>query len=300
MESEKLKDDWNIGLNLLLQGDELGAQDVWESALLQGTPAQVQMWNQDLIQLLEVNTIEQLQIGNFAIAKKIYLVARQIDSTYQNDVLDAILLWRERYLEYCEIKNYKFTTDWFSYNLPIWQQVLKKFTHLPDLNFLEIGSWEGRTACWLLDNILTHESSRITCIDTFKRSVEHQDFADQFLDSLGSIFDYNINRTGKINQVNKLTGISQEVLRQLYVNTYDFLYIDGSHIAPDVLEDALLGWRLVKVGGIIIFDDYKWDQFTEKPTYHPKLAIDAFLTVFQDRIKLLYQGYQVIIEKTAN
>lgn len=300
MQNEEFRNYWHSGINLLLQGDESAAQDIWISALLGGTVEEVESWTKELVQLLEVNSIEQLQFGNYTIAKKCYLVAREIDSNYKNDVLDAILLWQERYLENCQTRNYKFTTDWFSYNIPVWQQVFKKFAHLPDLNFLEIGSWEGRTACWMLENVLTDESSKITCIDTFKGSVEHQDFADEFLDSLGSIFDYNIKQTGKTNQVNKLIGTSQEILRQLNLNTYDFLYVDGSHIAPDVLEDALLGWRLIKVGGIIIFDDYEWGEFADTPTYHPKLAVNAFLNVFQDKIKLLYQGYQVVVEKTAN
>ena len=239
MESEKIKNYWHSGLNLLLQGDESAAQDIWVSALLQGNLEEVERWTKELVHLLEVNAIEQLQFGNSLIAKKCYLVAREIDSTYQNGVLEAILLWRERYLEDCQIKNYKFSTDWFSYHLPVWQQVLKKFVHLPNLNFLEVGSWEGRTACWLLDNVLTHESSKMTCIDTFQGSVEHQNLCDQFLTSLESIFDHNINQTGKANQVSKLIGVSQEILRQLDTNNYDFLYVDGSHIAPDVLEWGL-------------------------------------------------------------
>jgi hypothetical protein len=33
---------------------------------------------------------------------------------------------------------------------------------------------------------------------------------------------------------------------------------DGSHRARDVLEDAVLSWPLLKVGGIMLFDDYLW------------------------------------------
>jgi len=66
------------------------------------------------------------------------------------------------------------------------------------------------------------------------------------------------------------------------------------------LEDALLTWRLVKVGGILIFDDYGY-QFpggvTETP---PKTAIDAFLHIFQAKLRLIHQGYQVFIEKVAD
>lgn len=66
-------------------------------------------------------------------------------------------------------------------------------------------------------------------------------------------------------------------MRSLPLNNYDILYVDGSHLAADVLTDAILGWGLVKVGGIIIFDDYDF-QFndsvnTEQDT---KIGIYAF------------------------
>jgi predicted O-methyltransferase YrrM len=296
MQSEEVKECWYIGLDLLLKGDELAAQDVWMSAFMQGTLENVEDWTRELVKLLELNSIEQLQVGNFLNAKKCYLIAQEISPNYKNDVLESILLWQERYTHQCVVKGYQFTMDWFSHNILVWNQVLKKFAHLPNLAFLEIGSWEGRSTCWMLDNILTHESSKITCIDTFEGSVEHEGLDKEFLNSIESTFDLNISKTNRIKQVEKCIGISQEVLRQFSANTYDFLYIDGSHMAPDVLEDALLGWRLIKVGGIIIFDDYEWQA--HPPTHDPKLAVDAFLSVFRDKIKLLYKGYQVVIEKT--
>ena len=196
--------------------------------------------------------------------------------------------------------SFQFTNDWFSINIPVWRKILKKLSNLPDLKFLEIGSWEGRSTCWLLDNILTHKSASITCIDTFCGSIEHNNLDKNYLQSVESRFDFNIKQTGSNQKVTKIVGTSQKVLKTLPHNTYDFLYIDGSHIAPDVLEDAILGLRLVKVKGLIVFDDYNWPQFKDNPTQHPKLAVDAFLNVFKDKIKLIHQGYQVIVEKVAS
>ncbi|MGL6283878.1 MAG: class I SAM-dependent methyltransferase, partial [Microcoleaceae cyanobacterium] len=204
--------------------------------------------------------------------------------------------WKIQYIEFCQNKKFQYTQDWFSHNIPIWSQVLQRFVNQPDLNFLEVGSWEGRSTCWLLDQILTHPSAKITCVDTFVGSVEHQNYESGYLQSLEDRFDFNIAQTGFSDQVEKQKGSSQIVLRSLPLNHYDFYYVDGSHLAPDVLEDIMLGWRLVKVNGIIIFDDYNL-KLSEKPTENVKLAVDAFYAVFQEKIKLLYQGYQVIIEK---
>ena len=40
------------------------------------------------------------------------------------------------------------------------------------------------------------------------------------------------------------------------INNFDLIYIDASHYAPDVLSDAVLAFKLLKPGGILIFDDY--------------------------------------------
>ena len=207
------------------------------------------------------------------------------------------LAWA-KYEAHNQEKGYQFTQDWFSWNIPIWQEHLQRFANVADVHFLEIGSWEGRSTCWLLDNILTQESAEITCIDTFEGSVEHKHYDQGYLKTIEERFDFNITCTGTPEKVKKKIGMSQEVMRTLPLNFYDVLYIDGSHLASDVLADAVLGWGLVKVGGVIIFDDYHF-KFAERPNQNTKIGIDAFLTVFSDQIKILYEGYQLIIEKIS-
>ena len=68
---------------------------------------------------------------------------------------------------------------------------------------------------------------------------------------------------------------------------FDFVYIDGSHLATDVLEDAVLTFRLVDGGGSIVFDDYDWGQDLDEEL-RPKPAIDVFLRVFRHRYELLH------------
>ena len=36
---------------------------------------------------------------------------------------------------------------------------------------------------------------------------------------------------------------------------FDFVYVDGSHLALDVLVDAALAWRLLSPGGVLVFDE---------------------------------------------
>ena len=67
---------------------------------------------------------------------------------------------------------YTFTSDWFLHNQLSWDIHLEEFKNKPNLNFLEIGSYEGRSTIWLLENVLTDPSSKITCIDLFDGTLE--------------------------------------------------------------------------------------------------------------------------------
>lgn len=205
-------------------------------------------------------------------------------------------LARACYQVQTEERGYQFTQDWFSNNLLVWQQVLKRFAHQPHLHMLELGSWEGRSACWLLDHILTHGTSTLSCIDTFEGSIEHRQFDTIYIETLEQRFDANIARTGAAHKVTKYVGRSQDVMRTLPAQTCDLLFIDGSHEATDVLQDALVGWGLIKVGGLLIFDDYRF-SFGQNSERDPKVGIDLFLKLFCDKIKLVHQSYQVCLEK---
>lgn len=209
-------------------------------------------------------------------------------------------LFKARY----EIKNiqkgYEFTTDWFSVNIGFLTKCLSHLVGAPHIQGLEIGSWEGRSTCWFLERILTHETARITCIDTFQGSVEHQGWYETtFLDRVEERFDKNIAVTGTAQKVKKCVGSSQEVLRSLPPNCYDFLYIDGSHLACDVLADAILGWGLLKIGGILIFDDYDF-TFTNRPNDATKIGIDGFLASYHHKYKMIYKENRVVVQKIAS
>ena len=61
--------------------------------------------------------------------------------------------------------DYEFTEDWFSENNPEkvvrqFDEFLSEFKDKPCM-FLEIGSFEGMSTIWMLENILTEESSQI-------------------------------------------------------------------------------------------------------------------------------------------
>lgn len=187
----------------------------------------------------------------------------------------------------------QFTTDWFSGNIPLWDITLTELKNKPNLNFLEVGCWEGRATCWLLENILTDSTSKITVVDSFGGSPEETGMQGLDFDNVLSRFKNNIKENSE--KVTIYQGYSSHVLKTLGNEPqYDFAYIDASHTAYGTLEDAILVHPLIKKGGIIIFDDYGWkDPNRPSVTDSPELGISCFVNVFADFYDIVFAGYQV-------
>ena len=187
-----------------------------------------------------------------------------------------------------------FSAYWFDIHIPKFTQLLSCFKNIPNVHFLEIGSFEGRSSCWFLDEILTGAGSTLTCVDTWQGSMENTLKQKQ---SIWNTFQNNIQEYGERCKIYKDT--SRNILRNLQCASYDFIYIDGSHTTKDVLTDAVLSFELLKVGGVLTFDDYTWKVF-ENPSHCPETGINAFLACYKDFYNLIEVGLQVTIQKTTH
>lgn len=195
-------------------------------------------------------------------------------------------------------------SDWFHHSIPVWTEKLAGLAGHPDLRAIEVGSFEGRSAIWMLENVLTDPTSHLTCIDAFVIDDEFQKIRERMQLELPNDlplearFDANIHASGAQARVTKLKGASAAMLRTLPLDSFDLMYIDGSHTTRNVLTDAVLGWDLLKLGGIMIFDDYLWNVFPEDPLRGPQKGIDAFLQCFDGEYEIMHKEYQVILRKT--
>jgi predicted O-methyltransferase YrrM len=178
---------------------------------------------------------------------------------------------------------FTFGQDWFSDKTPQFQTHLQPLAGTP-CNLLEIGCHEGRATCWLLQNIATHPDASVTCIDTH----------------LQPNFEANVAAAGGAGKVRFVQEMSRSALRNCGFNQFDFIYVDGNHTTVEVLEDGVLSFRLLKVGGIMAFDDYKWDDSRLRHEGLPRPAIDAFLKVYAKKISVLFKGSQVWVGKTRD
>lgn len=175
---------------------------------------------------------------------------------------------------------YEFSTDWFTGNVYLFERNLGHLKGTP-CRILEIGSFEGRSTIWMLENLATHPEARITSVDPKVRPT----------------FATNIEKSGRSRKLTHVRRPSGDVLGALPRESFDFIYVDGSHAKIDVLEDAVLAFRLAKPEGIIAFDDYLDDSPCWNEHDFAKPAIDAFLGVYAERIEILERCHQIWIRK---
>lgn len=163
----------------------------------------------------------------------------------------------------------------------VFQRLLGEFRGRP-ARFLEIGSFEGASAVWLLSNVLTHPESTLVCVDNDKLGCGRRLVA-------------NLAASGQDARA-RIHWIDSHAIRSHAPDEqFDFVYVDASHAAPNVLFDVVNAFLVCKPGGIVGCDDYLFDR--PEAGSVPKPAIDAFLTLMGDRVEVIHSGYQLWFRK---
>jgi hypothetical protein len=192
-----------------------------------------------------------------------------------------------------------FTADWFSRHIPLWQKhVVPRLAGHPCAHWLEVGSFEGRSALWALDNFLLGSCSTISCIDTWEPIVPGE----------GSDFEATFNaNVADRPKVHKYKARSSAILPALPLNYYHGAYIDGSHEKGDVLQDVEFVLPLLRSHALLIFDDYdtrQWGELLKPQSAASKFsgvrqAADLFLSRHGGEFEVLYAGYQLFLRRTS-
>jgi len=179
--------------------------------------------------------------------------------------------------------DYELGVDWFSYAAPVWRSMIAS---IKPRRVLEVGSYEGRSTVFLIENCAPLGPFEITCVDSWGGGVEH---ASIDMREVEAKFDRNMTRaktkhpSAAVNKIKSESWLAlANLLAQGQAGSYDMVYIDGSHQAPDVLADAVLAFKLLRIGGVMAFDDYLWHiekAGQQDPLNMPKPAIDAFINI---------------------
>ena len=201
---------------------------------------------------------------------------------------------------------FKFSNSWFLGNIPSWERTI--VIENPR-KILEIVSYEGQSICYLIEKLANDDPLELHSVDTWEGGIEHRT-ANIDMIEVEKNFDYNIKLASKNKKnlkIYKHKGFSSDLMPKMMSlgmkKYFDFIYIDGSHETPDVLSDAVMAFHLIKVGGILCFDDYL-PQVNSDPFATPKLAIDAFTNLYMKRIELIQDwytnNYQLFVRKISN
>jgi predicted O-methyltransferase YrrM len=158
------------------------------------------------------------------------------------------------------------------------------------INYLEIGTFYGANLLSVARTYGAHKDSKLYCIDPWEDYDEYLDINrleykyEQNI--IYNTFLKNVKNSGFEEKIVINRGYSHKIVSTFDDNFFDMIYIDGNHEPEYVLEDAVLSFRKLKEGGIIVFDDYGWGG--------PELTqagINAFIKGYDKRIKPLAFNY---------
>ena len=181
---------------------------------------------------------------------------------------------------------------------PQWMKWLGQLKTNRPIMGMEIGTFQGESAEWMLENIFTHPDSKYYCVDPWlpEGSEDHK-YAKVDCTKNEEVAKQRLARFGDRCVLAK--GFSQEVLKALPFE-FDFIYVDGDHRTQGVLRDAVLAFDLLKIGGLIVFDDYQWTVMPDKLD-QPKTGIDAFLHCYGKHLQVVQPiGWQLAAMKISH
>jgi len=187
------------------------------------------------------------------------------------------------------IRDKNFSTYWFLNNYKIIGSFLPK-DYNKIFRYLEIGSFEGLSSLFILSY---WKNADITCVDTWQTSEDESQVLDFNFKSVEKKFDSNLHDFC----FKKIKNTSELAFKQLSkVDSFDYIYIDGSHNGIDIFNDALASFKILNVGGLIIFDDIT--NIYKEIEMQPHHAFEKFYSLYKKKIKILYLKNIAVIKKT--
>lgn len=172
--------------------------------------------------------------------------------------------------------------DGYKYkNAALWIDVMAvdKFACRP-INYLEIGVLSGTNIITVAQSYGVHSKSRLYAVDPWNDYSEYDEYKGKMSD-IYSQFQQNVKTHNLEGKIIEKRGYSRDIIPTFPDEFFDIIYIDGNHNSEYVLEDAVLSFRKLKSGGIMIFDDYNLRDATNETT----LAVYSFSKCYKKLIR---------------
>jgi hypothetical protein len=153
---------------------------------------------------------------------------------------------------------------WFDFD-DIYELALRRSSAHKHVRFVEIGAYEGRSACYLAERIAeTGKPVHFDVVDTFAGD---PDVGER---DLWPEFSVNLARAGVLERVNAHRSASVAAAPQFADRSLDLVFVDARHTFEAVQQDLAAWWPKLRPGGLFAGHDYQhWPGV--------RAAVDAFV-----------------------
>ena len=183
----------------------------------------------------------------------------------------------------------KFSNKWFLNNFEIFNFFLPKDKN-KKFDYLEVGCFEGMSSFYVLSE---YNYVNAFFLDIWDLPNPNSKTLSNDFDSIEKAFDENLSGFNFI----KIKDDSVVSMRKLFKQnkSFDFIYIDGSHNGEDILSDAIEAFKILKIDGLIFFDDFlQYDNSRNIQSYE---GISKFLSLYSNYLKIEFFQNNLVVRK---
>ena len=182
-----------------------------------------------------------------------------------------------------------FSQKWFLNNLEIFTFFLPK-DKSSKFDYLEVGCYEGLSSFYVLSE---YKFVNAFFLDIWDMPNPNSKTLSPNFDLIEKAFDQNLSGFN-FKKIKNDSVISMRKLLKENVH-FDFIYIDGSHNGEDILSDAIEAFKILKVNGLMFFDDFL--QHDDNRILQSYVGIDKFLSLYSDYLKIEYFQNNLVVRK---
>ena len=183
----------------------------------------------------------------------------------------------------------KFSQKWFLNNFEIFTFFLPKDKSLK-FDYLEVGCYEGLSSFYVLSE---YKFVNAFFLDLWDMPNPNSKTLSHNFGLIEKAFDQNLSGFN-FKKIKNDSVISMRKLLKDNVH-FDFIYIDGSHNGEDILSDAIEAFKILKVNGLMFFDDFL--QHDDNRILQSYVGIDKFLSLYSDYLKIEYFQNNLVVRK---
>ena len=182
-----------------------------------------------------------------------------------------------------------FSQKWFLNNFEIFTFFLPKDKSLK-FDYLEVGCYEGLSSFYVLSE---YKSVNAFFLDIWDMPNPNSKTLSHNFGLIEKAFDQNLSGFDFKKMKNDSVISMRELLKENV--HFDFIYIDGSHNGEDILSDAIEAFKILKVNGLMFFDDFL--QHDDNRILQSYVGIDKFLSLYSDYLKIEYFQNNLVVRK---